>query len=88
MVLRALCAAQLGLHGTNLAIDTPVVDSEGSLAFEIGFTGRRNSPAFETLKPITAILTEAFLGTPGPSATGVCSTTFKIAEIMFAGELG
>jgi hypothetical protein len=81
-------ATQLELHGTILAIDTPVVDSEGSLVFEIGFTGARIPPACETLKPFAAILTEAFLGTPGPSATGVCSTTFKIAKPMFAGELG
>jgi hypothetical protein len=57
--------------------------------FEVGFAGSRLPPAFETLKPfVSAILTEAFLGTPGPSATGVCSTTFKIAKNTFPGELG
>jgi hypothetical protein len=50
-----------------LAIDTPVVDSEGSLVFEVGFADLKPPPAFETLKPfVSAILTEAFLGTPGP----------------------
>ncbi|HEY71312.1 MAG TPA: hypothetical protein G4O08_12095 [Anaerolineae bacterium] len=64
------------------------MDSEGSLVFEVSFAGACVPPALETLKPITAILTEAFLGTPGPSATGVCSTTFKIARILCTGELG
>ncbi len=67
-----------------LAIDTPVVDSEGSLVFEVGFADIGPRPASETLKPlVSAILTEAFIGTLGPLATGVCFTTIPAFGLKF-----
>jgi len=71
-------AGKAGPRGALLTIDTPMVDSEGSLVFEVGFADSGPSPASETLKPlVSAILTEAFIGTLGPLATGVCFTTIS-----------
>lgn len=69
-------AANTGPRGELLTIDTPVVDSEGSLEIEVGFADIGPTPASETLKPlVSAILTEVFVGTLGPLATGVCFAT-------------
>ncbi len=73
------------LHHAFLTIDTPVVDSEGCLMFEVGLAENGLSSASETLKPVvSAILTEAFLGTSGPLATGVF-TTISAARQAFKG---
>ena len=67
-----------GSRDALLTIDTPAVDSEGGLVFEVGFADLGPPPASETLKPlVSAILTEAFIGTLGPLATGVCFTTIS-----------
>ena len=64
-----------GLKDVLLAINTPVVDSEGCLTFEVGTADKMHTSTSETLKPVvSAILTEAFLGTSGPLATGVLAT--------------
>ncbi len=76
-------AAKEGPRDALLAMDKPVVDSEGSLVFEVGFADFGPPPASETLKPlVSAILTEAFIGTLGPLATGVRFTTIPASGRM------
>jgi hypothetical protein len=68
-----------------LTIDTPVVDSEGCLVFEVGIADKLRPSASETLKPVvSAILTEAFLGTSGPLATGVLATISTVEQASLA----
>jgi hypothetical protein len=74
-------ATETGLQDVRLAIDTPVVDSEGCLMFEVGIADKMPSSTSETLKPfVSAILTEAFIGTSGPMDTGVVIATTSAAE--------
>jgi hypothetical protein len=76
------------LHDEFLTIDTPVVDSEGCLVFEVGIADNTHSSASETLKPVvSAILTEAFLGTSGPLATGVFTTISATGQALNGGGI-
>ena len=68
----------------------PLLDEEGSIAFEVTSADFGPFPAPTAVKDtLSAILTEAFTGTLGPLATGLHITSFAIADgqVAIVGKL-